>query len=151
MKVIQRHKGLVIVCFLTLILLIVIGVIFSKMLFGDKASTYGDRLTGIVKLDAKIDDKITKDYLDKKEVSDITLRVQGKIIYVTINFQKGTKLDTAKEIATKVIEYYDEEAVDYYDFGFFLIEDTDQTDEKNTGFIVAGTKIPDKKGIKWTK
>lgn len=149
MEVIKRHKGLAIVCALTLILLIIIFIIFARMVFGNKESVYGDRLSGLVKIDTSIKDEIIDDYSEKKEVENISIRVQGKIIYTTINYKKGTKLATAKEIAKKIIEYYDEETVNYYDFGFFLVEN--MTDTEESGFVVAGTKHPNNKDIKWTK
>lgn len=149
MEVIKRHKGLAIVCALTLILLIIIFIIFARMLFGNKDSVYGDRLSGLVKIDTSIKDEIIDDYSEKKEVEDISIRVQGKIIYTTINYKEGTKLATAKDLASKVVGYYDEDTINYYDFGFFLVEN--MTDAEKSGFVVAGTKHPDNKDIRWTK
>ncbi|MBQ9854420.1 MAG: hypothetical protein IJO57_05260 [Bacilli bacterium] len=149
MEVIKRHKGLAVVCILTLILLIIIFIIFARMLFGNKDSVYGDRLSGLVKIDTSIKDEIIDDYSEKKEVEDISIRVQGKIIYTTINYKEGTKLATAKDLASKVVGYYDEDTINYYDFGFFLVEN--MTGAEKSGFVVAGTKHPDNKDIKWTK
>lgn len=151
MEVIKRHKGLAVVCVLTLILLVIILIIFARLLFGSGDSVYGDRLSGLVKIDSSIKDEIEEDYLKKEQVEDISIRVQGKIIYITLNFKDGTKLASAKELASKIIGYYDEETVNYYDFGFFLIENVSDKEEEKSGFVVAGTKHPDNKDIRWTK
>lgn len=155
MKLIQRHKGLAIVGSLTLVLLIIILIIFARMFFGSSNSTYGDRLNNLVKLDQSIDDEIITDLKEMKEVTDVTVRLQGKIIYITIKYQEGTKLARAKEIANKTLEYYDDEVKGCYDFGYFLVEEVAETeetedDEEKNGFLTTGTKHPDNTEISWT-
>lgn len=155
MNLIKRHKGLAIVGSLTLILLIIILMIFARMFLGSNNSTYGDRLNNLVKLDKSINDDVVSDLKEKKEVSDASLRVQGKIIYITIKYVKGTKEDKAKEIASKTLEYYDDEVKNSYDFGYFLVEEVNEAadskdDDENKGFLIAGTKHPDNKTISWT-
>ena len=157
MKLIQRHKGLAIVGSLSLILLIIIIIIFARMFFGSSNSSYGDRLNNLDKLDISINDKVISELEENKEVTDASVRVQGKIIYFTIKYQEGTKLTKAKEIANKTLEYYDEEVQNSYDFGYFLVEDveeveeTEDDEEENSGFLAAGTKHPDNSTISWTK
>lgn len=150
MSVIKRHKGLAIISFLTIILLVVIFLILSRMIFSKNNSTYGDRLNALVEIDKSIKDKIISEYKGKKEVSDISTRTQGRIIYTTIKFTEGTKLDKAKELAEKIISYYDEEVISYYDFGFFL-EEIITSKEDTKGYIVTGTKHPDNEKVTWTK
>ena len=156
MNLIKRHKGLAIVGSLSLILLIIILIIFARLFFGGSNSTYGDRLNNIEKLDKSIKDEIITDFKEMKEVSDISVRTQGKIIYFTIKYAEGTKVAKAKEIANKTLEYYDEDVKNSYDFGYFLVEDVvdatyhEDDEEENKGFLIAGTKHPDNKEISWT-
>lgn len=91
MNVIKRHKGLAIIATLSLILLIVIFIILSRMFFQKNNSVYGDRLNEMVELDTSIKDKIIDDYNKKDEVKDITYRLQGKIIYITIKLKEGDR------------------------------------------------------------
>lgn len=156
MNLIKRHKGLAIVGSLSLILLIIILIIFARMFFGSSNSTYGDRLNNIEKLDKSIKEEIITDFKEMKEVNEVSVRTQGKIIYFTINYVAGTKVAKAKEIANKTLEYYDDDVKGSYDFGYFLVEDiVDATDheneeDENKGFLIAGTKHPDNKEISWT-
>lgn len=150
MNIIKRHKGLAVICLLTIILLVVIFLILSRMIFNKNNSTYGDRLNALVEIDKSTNDKIISEYKEKKEISDINIRTQGRIIYATIKVNEGTKLDKAKELAEKIISYYNEEVISYYDFGFFL-EEVITSKEDTKGFIITGTKHPDNEKVSWIK
>ena len=149
MNVIKRHKGLALIGGLTLILLVIMFIIFGKMIFSKSDSEYGTRLKGVVKIDNKTTKETINETEELEEVEEITIRTQGKIVYTTIIFKKGTKLDKAKEIASNTLKKYDEKILRCYDFGYFLKENTDSEDE--SGFNVAGTKHPDIEEISWTK
>ena len=150
MNLIKRHKGLAIIGSLSLILLIIMFIIVGRMFFNENNSSYGDRLNGLPKVSTTIFTKIEEEYGAMKEVENISSRVQGKIIYTTIKFKDGTKAAKAKELANKILEYYEEETLKMYDFGFYLIENK-PADSKTKGFIIAGNKHPDNKSISWTE
>lgn len=155
MNLIKRHKGLAIIGGLTLILIIVMFIIFARMIFSTGETEYGQRLKGLVKIDKNVIREIVEENQELEQVEEITIRTQGKIVYTTIIFKEGTKLDKAKEIANKTLTKYPEEAIKYYDFGYFLEEKVakpeDETKEPKEGFTVAGAKHPDTEGITWTK
>ena len=153
MNLIKRHKGLAIVGALTLILIIILFIICARMIFTTGETVYGQRLNGQIKLDKSITKDIINETEELEQVEKVTIRTQGKIIYTTITFKEGTKLAKAKEIAENTLSKYDEKVIGYYDFGYFLkenISDSEKEEEKE-GFIIAGTKHPDKKNISWTK
>ncbi len=150
MNLIKRHKGLAIIGSLSLILLVIIFIILGRMFFNENKSTYGDRLNGVVQVDKSIATKIKDEFKEIKEVEKVTTRTQGKIIYTTITFTEGTKVAKAKEIADKVLTYYNEDIIKAYDFGFYLLESISEDSEKN-GFVIAGNKHPDNKVISWTE
>ena len=154
MNIIKRHKGLALVGGLTLILLIVMLAILSKILFSNGDSVYGQRLKGISKLDKNITKEIINTTKELENVEDIKIRTQGKIIYTTIIYTEGTSLDKAKEIASETLTKYEEKTTNDYDFGYLLkenFEDNKETEEVEKGFVSAGTKHPDNEMISWTK
>ena len=152
MKLLKRHKGLAIIGGLTLVLLIVIFAIFSRMLFSTGKGEYGDRLKNIVNIPKDVTSKVVNEIKEKDEVEDITVRTQGKIVYTKIVFTENTSKDKAKEIASKTLEYYDEDITECYDFEFFLTQKEKLDDEGNDkAYTIAGTKHPDKEKISWTK
>lgn len=157
MNLIKRHKGLAIVGGLTLILLIIIFAIFARMIFSN-GDEYGDRLNNLVKLDNSQINEVKEAISEYEEVEEITIRTQGKIIYTTIIYTEATKKDKAKEIASKTLEYYDEEVIECYDFEYLLTQNIEVEEPENSeeepvdkSFYIAGTKHPDKEQISWTK
>ena len=152
MKMIKRHKGLAIVGGLTLILLIVIFAMFSRMIFSTGKGEYGDRLNDIVKIPSETLKQVKEELKEQEEVEDVTIRTQGKIVYTVITFTDKTSKDKAKEIATKTLESYEEDVIKCYDFEFLLTQKEILDDEgKDKAFTVAGTKHPSSEKISWTK
>lgn len=152
MKLIKRHKGLAIILGLTLILLIIIFAIFSRMLFSTGKSEYGDRLNNIVEVKDGLLKEVKGELESLEEVTSANVRIQGKIIYTTINVTKATSKDKAKEIASKTLENYSEEVIECYDFEFLIKQEEEKDEEgNNKSYTIAGTKHPNKEKISWTK
>ena len=152
MNLIRRHKGLAIIGGLTLILLVIIFAIFSRMIFSTGKGEYGDRLNGIVNISKDTTNKIIDETKALDEVEDITIRTQGKIVYTTITFTESTSKDKAKEIANKTLEYYSEEIIKCYDFEYFLTQKENLDDGGNDkAYTIVGTKHPEKDDFSWTR
>lgn len=152
MKLLKRHKGLAIIGGLTLILMIIIFAIFSRMIFSTGKGEYGDRLKGIKAIPKDVTNKVVEETKELDQVENIKVRIQGKIVYTTITFTKDTSKDKAKEIATKTLEYYDEETITSYDFEFLLTQEEQLDDDGNDkSYTIAGTKHPEKEKISWTR
>lgn len=149
MNLIKRHKNLFIVGSLALVLIIILFIICARMIFSTGETEYGQRLNGLVKIEPSVTESVKSSAKENSDVEEITIRNQGKIIYTTITFKKGTKVDKAKEIAKKTLEKYTEEALAYYDFAFFIKENVKEEETKY--FLLAGTKHPSTEGISWTK
>ena len=152
MKLIKRHIGLVFVCLLTLVLVGVLFLIFSNMFFSKDKSEYGDRLNGIVEISKSTIDDVKAKISGNENVLDVSIRTQGKIIYTTITFNDKMKKDSAKELASTSVSYYDKEVIDCYDFEFILTQKVElKEDEEDTSFTIVGQKHPDNDKISWTK
>ena len=152
MKLIKRHKGLALVCLLTLILIVILFIIVSRMFFSKDKSEYGDRLNGIVDISKSTIEEIKSKISENEEVVNVKIRTQGKIIYTTITFNEKTKKDKAKEIASKSLEYYSEEVTGCYDFEYILTQKIEPKEgEEDPSFTIVGQKSPDNDKISWTK
>ena len=152
MKILRRHKGLAIIGGLSLILLAVIFAIFSRMIFSTGKGEYGDRLNDIVSVPKETFNKVKEQVKANEGVTDVTTRIQGKIIYTIISFDTETNKEKAKEIATKTLELYDEDVIKCYDFEFLLNQKEIKDEEGNDiSFAVAGTKHPENESITWTR
>lgn len=88
----------------------------------DKNTFYGDRLEGIdkVPLTDEIKNNIM-DFIKKSKDCESSIRVQGKIIkiYITLNSKDDT-IDKMKEFVPLIIEKFDKEYVDFYDFEVYI-------------------------------
>ncbi len=152
MNMIKRHKGLAIVLGLTLILVIIIFAIFARMLLSTGKSEYGDRLNELTELRKSVLDDVKSTLESNEEVTSASLRIQGRIVYTTINVTKETAKDKAKELAAKTLEKYSEEVIADYDFEFLIKQEEVLDDEgNNKSYTIAGTKHPEKDKISWTR
>lgn len=145
-NLIKRHKLLTIICSLAIILIIIMVVVLFSFFIGGN-DKYGNRLEGIKKVEVTSKDKksLSTTIKKNKEVTEATVRTQGKIIYINIKFKEDTKLDKAKEIATSTLEEFDEKQLKFYDVGYFL------TSEGEKGFNITGTKNAKLEKISWIK
>lgn len=147
-ELILKHKGISIVIILALVLFIVMLILFISMFFGGSSSKYGNRLEGIEEV------KIASDRLDgldvkleeKEEVEESSSRIQGKIVYINIDFIKDCSVEKAKEIASSALEEFSEKEIAYYDFSFFLVQNNEEE-----GFVITGNKHPKVDSVGWIK
>lgn len=148
LKWMKRNTGLVIVLLLTLVLLGFITVIFVKLLVGNSSGKYGNRLDGIedVVISDETFDSVKDEVKNTEKVVDVTTRLQGKIVCVTIILNGDTSVSDAKGIASDTLDNFTEEELGFYDFSYFLKW---ESEEGNT--VIAGNKHHDLDNITWTK
>lgn len=144
----KRNKGLSIVLLLTLILLIFIIIIFVKLLVGNSSNKYGSRLDGIeeVQIEKETYDEVKEEVMDTDLVEDVSVRLQGKIVYTTIVLKSDTSVSKAKEIASNTLDNYAEDELGFYDFSFFLKWEGEEADT-----VITGNKHSDLDSITWVK
>lgn len=145
-NLIKRHKILTIICTLATIVIIIMMVVLFKFFIGGN-DKYGNRLDGIEKVEVTSKEKkeLTNALKEYDEVTDASVRLQGKIIYINIKYKEKTSIDTAKKIATSTLENLDKKELKFYDIGYFL---TSEGEEK---FYITGTKKPKLETISWIK
>lgn len=150
-NLIKRHKLLSIICFLAFIIILIMMYLFFSMFIGSNGK-YGDRLEGIeeVELSKKDLTSVEDSLKENNEVTDTSARVQGKIVYIHIEFTRETSLDRAKEIAVISLEKFDEDEKKFYDFGFSLTQ-VEQEGTEDKGFVVTGSKNANLDSISWIK
>lgn len=145
---VSRHRILSMICLLALVIIIILMYIFSSI-FTSNGNNYGDRLRGIKDVEiaksklSSVSDKIK----ENSEVIKASVRVQGKIVYLDIEFNADTSLDKAKEIANSSLDNFSDKEKKFYDFEYILYQKKDD----NTGFKITGTKGPKTDGISFIK
>ena len=146
MKIRKRVLRIVI-----LVVLLIIGVgtaLFLKEFFfsNDEKVIYGTRLKGIEKNKISNETKENAKASIKEEVSNVEIRIAGKIVYITIKVKEGTTLDVAKALGAKPLEAFSAEEKSYYDFQVMIDCETE-----NPQFPIIGYKQHSRETITWTK
>ena len=136
--------GILVVCF------VMIGFLFYKYFYsGISTSKYGDsRLEGIenYKLSDTLSEDIAGSLSEKKSVGKTNVTVEGRVIYITIDFVESVKVDTAKDLAVKTLDKIGEENLKYYEVQFIL---TYSGETENTNFPVFGSKNANSLKVVW--
>ena len=147
-KWINKNRGFAIICALALILFIIMVVIFVKLLVGGSSNKYGNRLDGIdkVKISNEIYESVKEEVKEVEGVNDVSVRLQGKIVYTTIELSDSISSDKAKEIAKNTLDNYTEDELKYYDFSFFLKWKGEESDK-----VITGNKHHNLEDITWIK
>ena len=148
-KIWQENSVLFVLLFILIACLIAISVVVITYFVGDSSSKYGGRLEGIE--DYPFDEDMQNDIISQIEeneiVEDVTMRVSGKSIYVTIIFVPETTLVEGQSIALSSLDYFSEETLSFYDLEYMIeAEATEETE----GFQIIGAKnVSGTGGIVW--
>lgn len=137
--------GILLACFLLL------GYGFYKYFYaGSGDNKYGDRLDDIDKhkLNSTLESDVSKLFESNENVNTVKLNVEGKIIYITIDFKKALKTTDAQALAIKALEPIGEENLTYYDVQFLLTY-TSEVSEENSNFPIFGSKNSDNAKVVW--
>ena len=135
---------ILIVCF------VMIGFLFYKYFYsGISTSKYGDtRLEGTENypLSKSLEEDIQGVYKSEKSIGDVKVNVEGRIVYIDIDFTSSVKVDTAKSLANKALDKIGEKNLDYYEVQFIL---TYSGKEENKNFPIFGSKNANSLKVVW--
>ncbi len=128
-----------------------IGFLFYKYFYaGASSNKYGDRLDGIENypLSSTLEDDIKSLYSEEKSVNKVVVHIQGKIVYIDIDFSEAVKIETAESLASKSLEKIGEENLKFYDVQYIL---SYSGEEENENFPIFGAKKSTSTKIVWSK
>lgn len=145
---IKNNKSFAIILLLALLLVIILTVIFVSLLVGGSSNKYGNRLDGIneVTIKKEVYDGVKEEIIATSLAEDVSIRLQGKIIYTTIILKNDTSIDKAKEIASGTLDNYTEDELKYYDFSYFL-----KWNQEDGDVVITGNKHHNLESIAWVR
>lgn len=148
---IARHKLLSAIVFLAVIVMIIMIYVFFNLFIGG-SNKYGARLDGIESHQvSKAEQTDVEKFLkEKTEVADASVRIQGRIIYISIKYNREVGVDKAKEIAVESLTKITDDNKKFYDVGYFLTQ-VEGEDKNDTGFKITGNKSRENETISWIK
>lgn len=140
----EHKKGLLIGGGALFVIIIIFFVVFFIVpSFG--GDVYGNRLDGIKshKISNSNINEIKETVKDNEGVKEITYNREGRILNFIITFEDGYNIDSAKNVANKVIEKISEKNLKYYDVQIYL-------DSKSNGFPTIGYHSKGSENILWS-
>ena len=146
MNFIKSHKKLCIIGAIILVLIILLVILLKSFSVDYSIDEYGDRLDGIEKVEIKksASDKLVSEIKEIESVNKVNYRLKGRLVYIEIEFNEGVTVDSAREIATKSLDYFTDKQKSYYDFDFILTSEKDAE-----GFPELGSKHKTSDSIVW--
>ncbi len=149
MKFIKKHKGLIVALIIFIIVFVLFIMAYRYFFPDEEKANYGDRLDGIEKVEIVKSDK-DKIIESLKDISkDTKVRVQGRIIEVSVTLNPGATRDEAKEKANRIPEQLSDAKKGYYDIQVFY-KKIDETEDK-AQFPIIGYKHHTLGEFAWTK
>lgn len=150
-KINQQNKVLWLLFAVLIVCFIIIGIVFYTYFYaGTSSSKYGDRLDGIEKypLDKNLGDDIKALYKDESSVNKVVYELQGKIIYITLDFKESIKVSQAETLAIKTLDTIGEKNLSFYEVQYIL---TYSGSDENTNYPVFGSKNANSLKVVWSK
>jgi len=148
-KFIKNNKAVCLMVFIIIACLIIsVCLLLKYFYFGSGNTKYGDRLDGIENVLITDDRKssVVEKLKENESVSDASIDIIGKRICIRIVFNTGTLLDSAKNVAVKIIDEFSEEEQNFYDLEFTLVcEDGEDTE----GYTIMGNKNVNGTNLVW--
>ena len=148
-KIWQENSVLFVLLFILIACLIAISVVVITYFVGDSSSKYGDRLEGIENypFNEDMEQEIIGKIKESEIVLDVSMRVSGKTIYVTITFIPETTLVEGQSIALASLDYFSEDTLSFYDLEYMIKADAT---EETEGFQIIGARnVSGTGGIVW--
>jgi len=143
-------KNRVILSLLTIITIcLIICLVFGFRIFWGETdgNEYGTRLDGLDKTPYTDTERenVKAYFLKNENVDTVNFNLQGKIMYITINFKNDLKLATAKKLVNESLKEMNEDITNVYDIQFILTTSV----EDSKIYPTMGYKAHKKSAVSW--
>lgn len=149
MKFIKKNKYTIIVIIVFLALVVSFVEIKNILVPDEGKAVYGNRLDGIEKHPLKTSDleSIATSIKEQEKVSDVSCKLHGKIINITITVQDDVSINDAKTLATNTISLFTKDDLSFYSLQVFVKKEN----EKLNNFPIIGYKDAGSEEMFFTK
>lgn len=141
-KMWKENRVLAVLLLILLVCFIAIICVALTFFYSKNTSTYGDRLENIEKYPITETIKSTYEEELKKNtsVTNVSIKLIGRILYIHIEFDEKITLEKAQDLATKSLDVFEEDYINYYDIQVVL---------KSSNFTIIGAKNSVVDHISW--
>lgn len=148
MKYIKKNKWVLIpiLVFIIVMALAIIGIV-NLVIPNDTKDLYGNRLDKIEEnqISEESIKKIEEQLLDTGKVKTVTYDVKGKLVNYILVVNSDVDKVTAQNLTTKILECFEQNIKDFYDFQVFI-----KTEEESEIFPIIGYKHTNSVNFVWT-
>ena len=148
MKYIKKNKWVLIpiLVFIIVMVLAIIGIV-NLVIPNDTKDLYGNRLDKIEEnqISEESIKKIEEQLLDTGKVKTVTYDVKGKLVNYILVVNSDVDKVTAQNLTTKILECFEQNIKDFYDFQVFI-----KTEEESEIFPIIGYKHTNSVNFVWT-
>lgn len=148
MKYIKKNKWVLIpiLVFIIVMAFAIIGIV-NLVIPNDTKDLYGNRLDKIEEnqISEESIKKIEEQLLDTGKVKTVTYDVKGKLVNYILVVNSDVDKVTAQNLTTKILECFEQNIKDFYDFQVFI-----KTEEESEIFPIIGYKHINSVNFVWT-
>ena len=147
----QSNAVLWVLIFILLACFSVIGYVFYTYFYAGTSSTkYGNRLDDMPNypLPETLEKDIKALYEDETIISNVEYDLQGKIIYIIIDFNEPTSSENAQSLALKTLDLIGETNLTYYEVQYIL---NYKGEEESNNFPIFGAKGVNGLKVVWSE
>ena len=121
-KIWNENRVLFVLGVILIICVVVVAIVSLTYFYGSSSNAYGNRLDSIkdTPLSDKFLNSIKTEMNSKDDVKNTNVKVKGKIVYIELTFNDGTKMDDAKKTAKEAIKLFSEKELGLYDLQFTI-------------------------------
>lgn len=147
MNFIKKNKLLVVFISLLIIFIILAVILLTQLIGGNKNGEYGNRLNGIekVEISSKVVDQIEKEIKEEELVTKVKYDLKGKLVNIILTVEDAKEIDSVKEIGNKILTYFDEDQLSYYDIQILVKSDNEESEK----YPIIGYKHKTRETINW--
>lgn len=142
-RIFTMLMAIVIVC-----IVLIATVLINVFYMGNGSNKYGNRLEGIKEVEiskSRLSD-FENNIANNDKIKEVNIRLQGKIVYITIEIEPGVNIEEAEGFALKSLDEFSDEEKAFYDFNFTLKQ---KATDNSEGFIISGAKNKNGTGLVW--
>lgn len=147
MKLLKKNKFTIIVVVLFVGCMFGVSVLKDLFFPNEGKAIYGERLVGKVEVKKETYDQLKEKLQINEKVEKVSVRENGRSIYITVTVMKETSLEEAKAVTNGLTDLFTDSQKGYYDFQVFVRKE----DASENNFPIIGNKHHNNSDFVWSR
>lgn len=147
MKLLKKNKFTIIVVVLFVGCMFGVSVLKDLFFPNEGKAIYGERLVGKVEVKKETYDQLKEKLQSNEKVEKVSVRENGRSIYITVTVMKETSLEEAKAVTNGLTDLFTDSQKGYYDFQVFVRKE----DASENNFPIIGNKHHNNSDFVWSR